>query len=142
MGGKDKGRKGEKGKGKGKKRERAKNEASMSKREAAAQAAPKVAAAQKVAAPKVARPRVAAPKPTARPAAARRGAVPKAEAQTVERPPLPSDRPALLTLHQAARRERDGAPLLSRERAEATFEIARIEVQIARVERAMDPPLG
>jgi hypothetical protein len=30
---------------------------------------------------------------------------------------------------------------LSEERAEATEEIARIEVHIARIERAMDPPL-
>jgi hypothetical protein len=141
---KDKGRKSEKGKGKGKgkKRDRAKNEASMSKREAAPQAAPKVEAAEKVEAPKGARPRASRPRTTARPAATRRVAAPKAEPPGVERPPLPGDRPSLLALHQAARRQRDAAPLLSRERAEATFEIARIEVQIARVERAMDPPLG
>jgi hypothetical protein len=55
---------------------------------------------------------------------------------------LPDDRPALLALHRAARRRRDAAPLLSRQRAEAAFEIERIEVHIAQVERAMDPPLG
>ncbi|MBI3746542.1 MAG: hypothetical protein HY264_08520 [Chloroflexi bacterium] len=54
---------------------------------------------------------------------------------------LPDSRDALLVLHQAARRRRDAAPLLSEERAEATEEIARIEVHIARIERAMDPPL-
>jgi hypothetical protein len=55
--------------------------------------------------------------------------------------PLPNDRDALLVLHRAARRRRDAAPLLSRERAAATEEIARIEVHVARIERAMDPPL-
>jgi hypothetical protein len=46
-----------------------------------------------------------------------------------------------MTLHLAARQRRDAAPLLSRQRAEATFELERIEVHIARIERAMDPPL-
>ena len=55
--------------------------------------------------------------------------------------PLPEDRESLLTLHRAARRRRDAAPLMSRERAEAAYEIERIEIQVARVERAMDPPL-
>ena len=55
--------------------------------------------------------------------------------------PLPDDRPSLLALHQAARRKRDAAPLLSKQRAAATFELERIEVHIARTERAMDPPL-
>jgi hypothetical protein len=54
---------------------------------------------------------------------------------------LPEDRRSLLALHQAARRRRDAAPLLSEARAEAAFEIERIEIQIVRVERAMDPPL-
>ena len=54
---------------------------------------------------------------------------------------LPEDRESLLALHRAARRRRDAAPLLSKERAEAAYEIERIEVQVARVERAMDPPL-
>ena len=55
--------------------------------------------------------------------------------------PLPDDRPSLIALHQAARRRRDAAALGSHERAEAAFEIERIEVHIAQVERAMDPPL-
>ena len=75
------------------------------------------------------------------PVAAKRVAEPKADAHKFDRQPLPTDRASLLPLHQAARRQRDAAPLLSTERAEATFEIERIEVQIARVERAMDPPL-
>jgi hypothetical protein len=54
---------------------------------------------------------------------------------------LPDDRAALIALHQAARRRRDAAPLQSRERAEAAFDIERIEVHIAAIERAMDPPL-
>lgn len=55
--------------------------------------------------------------------------------------PLPEDRESLLALHREARRRRDAAPLLSDERAEAAYEIERIEIQVARVERAMDPPL-
>jgi hypothetical protein len=55
--------------------------------------------------------------------------------------PLPDDRAQLMALHQAARRRRDGAPLLSEERKEASTEIERIEIHIARIERAMDPPL-
>ncbi|HEX5590414.1 MAG TPA: hypothetical protein VFX65_09015 [Candidatus Limnocylindrales bacterium] len=55
--------------------------------------------------------------------------------------PLPDTREGLLALHREARRRRDGAPLDSEERAAATEEIARIEVHIARIERAMDPPL-
>jgi hypothetical protein len=55
--------------------------------------------------------------------------------------PLPGDRASLLRLHDAARRRRDSAPPNSRQRAEASFELERIEIQVARVERAMDPPL-
>jgi hypothetical protein len=54
---------------------------------------------------------------------------------------LPDDRASLIALHQAARHRRDMAPLQSRDRAEAAFELERIEVHIARIERAMDPPL-
>ncbi len=56
-------------------------------------------------------------------------------------PKLPGNREALLVLHRAARGRRDAAPLLSEERARATEDIATIEVHIARIERAMDPPL-
>jgi hypothetical protein len=55
--------------------------------------------------------------------------------------PLPEDRESLMRLHRAARARRDAAPLDSDARAEAAFELERIEVQVARVERAMDPPL-
>lgn len=54
---------------------------------------------------------------------------------------LPTTREALVVLHRAARRRRDAAPLESEERAAAMEEVGRIEVQIARIERAMDPPL-
>lgn len=53
---------------------------------------------------------------------------------------LPKDREALLALHREARRRRDAALLLSEERAQAAMDLERIEVQVARVERAMDPP--
>jgi hypothetical protein len=56
--------------------------------------------------------------------------------------PLPDSREALLVLHRAARRRRDAAPLDSEERASAMEEIGRIEVHVARIERAMDPPAG
>jgi hypothetical protein len=55
--------------------------------------------------------------------------------------PLPKDREALLALHRDLRHQRDSLPLLSDERAETVIELARVEVQVARVERAMDPPL-
>ncbi len=55
--------------------------------------------------------------------------------------PLPETREQLLALHDVARRKRDAAPRDSHERVEATFEIERIEIQIARIERSMDPPL-
>jgi hypothetical protein len=44
-------------------------------------------------------------------------------------------------MHRELRRKRDAAPLDSHERAEAMAEIARVEVEVARLERAMDPPL-
>ena len=64
-----------------------------------------------------------------------------ATARKSDQPTLPDNRDALLVLHRAARARRDAAALLSQERAEATEDIARIEVHIARIERAMDPPL-
>ena len=55
--------------------------------------------------------------------------------------PLPDDRAQLMALHREARRRRDAAELMSTERADAVRELERIEVHVARVERAMDPPL-
>jgi len=63
-----------------------------------------------------------------------------AKASRAERA-LPSSRDALLALHQDLRHRRDSLPLLSEERAEVVIELARVEVQVARIERAMDPPL-
>ena len=54
--------------------------------------------------------------------------------------PLPKDRASLLALHRDLRHRRDSLPL-GEERAETLIELARVEVQIARIERAMDPPL-
>jgi len=55
--------------------------------------------------------------------------------------PLPQTRAELLVLHRELRQRRDAAPLQSHERAEAMQELGRLEVEIARLERAMDPPL-
>lgn len=49
-------------------------------------------------------------------------------------------REELLEEHAAARRRRDAAPLGSDAYRAAADEVGRIEVEIARVERAMDPP--
>lgn len=54
---------------------------------------------------------------------------------------MPSDRGSLLVLHRELRHKRDSLPLLSEERAETVIELARVEVEIARIERAMNPPL-
>lgn len=66
--------------------------------------------------------------PTGRTAADRRGAS------------LPATRSELLVLHRAARGRRNAAALGSGAWAEASMEVERIEVEIARLERAMDPP--
>ena len=54
--------------------------------------------------------------------------------------PLPKDRESLLALHRDLRHRRDSLPL-NDERAEVLIELARVEVQVARIERAMKPPL-
>ena len=54
---------------------------------------------------------------------------------------LPDDRAQLMALHREARRRRDAAALMGKERADAVRELERIEVHVARIERAMDPPL-
>jgi hypothetical protein len=55
-------------------------------------------------------------------------------------PALPGTRDELLALHRAARERRNAAVLGSRAWAQAQAEVGRIEVEIARIERAMDPP--
>ena len=51
------------------------------------------------------------------------------------------NRDQLMAQWREARRRRDAAELGSKAYEAAVEEIARIEVEIARVERAMDPPL-
>ena len=55
-------------------------------------------------------------------------------------PPGDQTREQLLVQWQDARRRRDQAELGSEAFREAVDEIGRIEVEIARLERAMDPP--
>ena len=62
-------------------------------------------------------------------------------AQETSRVESPQTREALLDLHRETRRRRNAAPHGSREQAEAIDLIGRIEVEIARLERAMHPPL-
>jgi hypothetical protein len=50
-------------------------------------------------------------------------------------------RAELLARHQAVRRQRNAAPLGSAAHRAACEEIARIEVEIARLERSASPPL-
>jgi uncharacterized protein (DUF2461 family) len=53
---------------------------------------------------------------------------------------LPKTRDALFALHRDLRHRRDAAPLESHERARAMADIARVEVEIARLDRSADPP--
>jgi hypothetical protein len=57
-----------------------------------------------------------------------------------DRPATPKSREQLLEEHAAARRRRNAAPLGSDEHREAVEAVGRIEIEIARVEREMDPP--
>jgi hypothetical protein len=54
---------------------------------------------------------------------------------------LPKTRAELLALHRETRSRRNAAPHGSPEHVEAIDLIGRIEIEIARLERAMDPPL-
>jgi len=54
--------------------------------------------------------------------------------------PLPSSREELLALHVVARRRRIDAEPGSHAWAEASAEVSRIEIEIARIERSMTPP--
>ena len=56
--------------------------------------------------------------------------------------PLPQTREELLVLHRETRRRRNRAAHGSEEHVTAIDLLGRIEVEIARIERAMDPPLG
>jgi len=50
-------------------------------------------------------------------------------------------REELLVQHQAARARRNAAEPGGHEWEQASAEVGRIEIEIARIERAMDPPL-
>ena len=64
----------------------------------------------------------------------------KAEKPSKHAAPLPQTRAELLPLHEAARQRRNAAKLGGDTWTEASLEVERIEVEIARLERAMDPP--
>ena len=55
--------------------------------------------------------------------------------------PLPQTRDELLALHRETRRRRNAASHGSPEHVAAIDLLGRIEVEVARMERAMDPPL-
>ena len=55
---------------------------------------------------------------------------------------LPQTRAELLALHRETRARRNQAPHGSDEHVAAVDLLGRIEVEIARIERAADPPLG
>jgi hypothetical protein len=55
---------------------------------------------------------------------------------------LPQSRAELMDLHRETRARRNAAAHGSTEHVAAIELIGRIEVEIARIERAMDPPLG
>jgi hypothetical protein len=55
---------------------------------------------------------------------------------------LPGTRAELIALHAEARKRRNAAPLGRDAFRAAVDEIARIEIRIAAVDRAADPPLG
>ena len=61
---------------------------------------------------------------------------------THAQPALPQTRQELLELHRETRARRNRAPHASEEHVEAIDLLGRIEIEIARIERAMDPPLG
>ncbi len=55
--------------------------------------------------------------------------------------PLPQTRVELLALHRETRRRRNAAAHGSPDHVAAIDLLGRIEVEVARLERAMDPPL-
>ena len=55
---------------------------------------------------------------------------------------LPATRPELMALHAAARARRNSAALDSPDFRAAVMDLERIEIRIAAVDRAADPPLG
>jgi len=57
-------------------------------------------------------------------------------------PALPQTREALLALHRETRAKRNAAAHGSAEQQAAIDLLGRIEIEVARIERAMDPPRG
>jgi hypothetical protein len=55
---------------------------------------------------------------------------------------LPATRPELMALHTAARARRNAAALDSPPFRAAVLDLERIEIRIAAIDRAADPPLG
>jgi hypothetical protein len=53
---------------------------------------------------------------------------------------LPQTREDLLALHTELRARRNAAPLGGHDWQAAVAELERVEIEIARIERAMDPP--
>ena len=62
--------------------------------------------------------------------------------QVSSEPKLPGTREELIELHRTTRKRRNAAPHGSEEHRAAIDLIGRIEVEVARIERAMDPPRG
>jgi hypothetical protein len=55
---------------------------------------------------------------------------------------LPATRPELMEVHAAARARRNGAVLDSPAFRDAIFDLERIEIRIAAIDRAAEPPRG
>ena len=65
---------------------------------------------------------------------------PTSPAAAPAQPSLPQTREALLDLHRVTRARRNAAPHGSEEHKAAIDLLGRIEVEVARIEREMDPP--
>jgi hypothetical protein len=63
------------------------------------------------------------------------------EAKKSAKSSLPQTRAELLALHRETRARRNSVAHSSPEHVEAVDLLGRIEIEIARIERAMDPPL-
>ena len=64
-----------------------------------------------------------------------------AQHETAAPTTLPQTRDELLDLHRETRRKRNAAKHGSPEHVAAIELLGRIEIEVARIERAMDPPL-
>ena len=74
--------------------------------------------------------------------AERRAAETRAAGIGAKEPKLPGTREQLLDLHRETRKRRNAAPHGSEEHRAAIDLIGRIEIEVARIERNMDPPRG